>query len=124
MVVLRTSYTVPGTRYMLHGSGDDVPMTLPHYLALGGNVSPERHRPPRSRATAPRPPNTATQGVIGERSGANAELGERGAWKGTPGDGLDRSPLRQGIIKTWKSRYGRGIFAVTGGLKKRDDDQS
>ena len=38
----------------------------------------ERHRPPRSRATTPRPAHTAAQGDIGERSGANAQLGESG----------------------------------------------
>ena len=53
-----------------------------------GNGSPERQRISRGCATAPRPPHIAPQGVIGERSGANAELGKRGAWKGAPGDGL------------------------------------
>ena len=37
------------------------------------------NRAPRGRATAPRPPHTAAQGIDGERSGANSQLGEHGA---------------------------------------------
>ena len=51
---------------------------------------PRAEPTPRGRATAPRPPHTATLGVVGERSGAAVQLGERGAWKGAPGDGLAR----------------------------------
>lgn len=43
--------------------------------------SPVRHRTPRGRATAPGPPHMAAQGVIDEKTGPNARLGERGAWK-------------------------------------------
>ena len=43
---------------------------------------------PHDRAT---PAFMAALGVIGEGSGANAELGERAAWRGAPGDGLARS---------------------------------
>ena len=44
--------------------------------------SPERHRTSRDRKTVPRPPHIAAQGVVGERTGPNAKLGERGASKG------------------------------------------
>ena len=46
------------------------------------NSSPERHRTPRGRTTAPHLPHTAAQSVIGERTGPNAKLVERGASKG------------------------------------------
>ena len=46
------------------------------------NGSPEHHATAHGRATAPRPPHTAAVEVAGERTGANAKLGERGASKG------------------------------------------
>ena len=46
-----------------------------------GDGSPERHRPPRGRATAPRAPYMTAQRVIGGRTSPNAKLGERGAPK-------------------------------------------
>ena len=46
------------------------------------NGSPVGQPTARGGATVPRPPQTAALGVAGERTGANAELGERGASKG------------------------------------------
>ena len=43
------------------------------------NDSHERHTIPHGRATVPRPPHTATLGVLGERLGATVQPGERGA---------------------------------------------
>ena len=69
-----------------------------------GTGSPNRHRASRGRATAPRLPHTAALGVTGERMGAAAELGERGASKGAllgtaswiPGNGV-KSSGREGF---------------------------
>ena len=44
--------------------------------------SPERHRTPRGRATAPRSPHTAALDVRGERTGTAVQLSDRGALKG------------------------------------------
>ena len=40
-----------------------------------------RHRTPRGRETAPRPPHMAALSVIDQRSGAAVQLGRREAWK-------------------------------------------
>ena len=54
--------------------------------------------PPRPRTTVPRPPYMAALGVVGERSGANAKLGERRASKGAiPGTACS-VPGKGGII--------------------------
>ena len=45
---------------------------------FGTNGSRERHATPRGHATVPRPPHVAALEVAGERTGANARLGERG----------------------------------------------
>ena len=47
-----------------------------------GDGSPERHQPPRGRATASRAPYMTAQRVIGGRTSPNAKLGERGAPRG------------------------------------------
>ena len=41
-------------------------------------AAPERQPTTRGRATVPRRPHTAALGVAGERTSANARLGERG----------------------------------------------
>ena len=70
---------------MVPGSGGDVQMDLHDYLvclfqyAFLTQAAAEHRRAPRARATAPRLPHTVAQGVIGERSGANSQLGERRA---------------------------------------------
>ena len=45
-----------------------------------------RHRTARGRKTAPRPLHTAAQGLIGEKTGPNAKLSERGASKAAAPD--------------------------------------
>ena len=45
----------------------------------------ERHPTARGRATVPRPSHTAALGVPGERTGANAQLGEGGRRNLVPG---------------------------------------
>ena len=74
---------------------------------LGLNVappsagSPVSHTTPRGHATAPRPPHTAAQGVIGERSVGNAKLCKRAAWKGAlPGTGLVGPRYGEGSYKS------------------------
>ena len=80
---------------MLLGGGDGGQIDLHDYVCFSITyyfstpAAAERHRVHRGRATAPCPPHTAAQGVIGERWGANSQLGTRGVWKGAfPGTGL------------------------------------
>ena len=54
----------------------------PVYLCLAGR---RLSRAPPDRTTAPGPPHTAAQGVIGQRTGAAVQLGDRGAWNALPG---------------------------------------
>ena len=79
---------------LLDSGDDDIQKDLHDYVCCNTwySLTPaaaERHRPPRGRATASRPAHTAAKVIIGEDLGANAQLGERGAWKGAlPGMGL------------------------------------
>ena len=76
------------------GDGDDVRSDLQNYLGSSmpppGSDSPERHRTPRGRGTAPRPPHMAAQGLIGKRTGTNAKTRRAG--------GVERSPLGDGLL--------------------------
>ena len=86
------------------------------FMPFQHRLTAERHRIPRGRSTVPHPPHTAAQGVIGERKGPNAKLGERGASKGAlpgtacsvPGKGADFRPGREGfptLSEAFPSRY-------------------
>ena len=72
---------------MLLGGGDGGQIDLHDYVCFSITyyfstpAAAERHRVHRGRATAPCPPHTAAQGVIGERSDANSQLRERGGGK-------------------------------------------
>ena len=61
-------------------------------------TSPYMNTNIRRRTDVPRPPHTAALGVLGNKTAAAAQLGERGAWKGAlpgtgrslPGEGADQ----------------------------------
>ena len=63
--------------------------------------SPERHRTPRGRATAPRPPHMAAQGLIGERTGPNAQARRAGGVERS----RPRSPIWREIVERWKPQH-------------------
>ena len=119
MVVLRTSYTVPGTRYMLHGSGDDVPMTLPHYLGFsmprrGGTALPSATGPPR-------PQDRSTPAPHGSARCSRSQRRTRrtgGVERSPPGDGLlgprerSESAWREGFPTFSEAFPSRILFRV------------
>ena len=45
-------------------------------------ATPELHLASRRLAVAPRPSQTTARRFVGERKGADEQLGERGLWKG------------------------------------------
>ena len=72
-------------------------------------------------AAAPRPPHTAAQGVIGEKTPPNARLGERGASKGalSTADGslgprrtTERMPREKQGFLHFRRRVPPGIFSL------------
>ena len=87
-------------------------MDLPGYACLSmpreRSAAPERHRIPVRDAIAPRPPDTEALGDLGEKTGPDAKLGERGASKGAS---RPWSPIWLGTVKTWKfpTRYSNDL---------------
>ena len=57
-------------------------------MPRGTSALPNATRPFRGRATAPRPPHTAALDVLGGRTDAAAQLGDRGVERCPPGGGL------------------------------------
>ena len=78
-----------------------------------------RHSNPHGRATAPHPPHMAAQGVMGERTGPNAKLDDRGALKGAlPGTacsvpGKEADPRRGRGFQHFRGRFPPGDFCVS-----------
>ena len=73
-------------------------------------VCPAQRRHSRAPPDPPRPRNCATPAPHGSTRYYRRKIGRRSptrreAWKGASEDGLARSPLWRGIIKTWKSQY-------------------
>ena len=93
----------------LLGSDGDVQMDLHDYACIsmprGRAVAPERYRTPHGRATGPCLPHTTALGDPGERTGAEAQLGERGASKGAvPGPRYGRRLLKHGNPNTIQNK--------------------
>ena len=64
------------------GDDGDVQMKICRLYTPKTDASPERHLTPLGATTVPPLPHTPALGVPGERIAADAQLSERGPWRG------------------------------------------
>ena len=64
------------------GDDGDVQMKICRLYTARTDASPERHLTPLGATTVPSPPHSSALGVPGEGIAADAQLSERGSWRG------------------------------------------